>query len=474
MAAAHPLPRQASSAAGLPRQASSAPGESVVAAAASVLAAPGEPAALTRWLPSDAPHADLDWARSGAMALTGEPGGPPRLAPAPLARAARAARDALLALGGGAALAGLDAPALLGERAAVFGLARRGRIAPGGSCRLLRARDGWLAVNLARPDDLALLPAWLGEGDASDPWRFAEEGAAGEPVAALVERAVLLGLPAAHAGSPPHRPPPWHRIAARGPARERAPEEAPLVLDLSALWAGPLCTHLLQLAGARVVKLESAGRPDGARAGPAAFFDLLNAGKQSVALDFASVAGRDRLRRLVERADVVVESSRPRALRQFGIDAEAWLAARAGRTWLSLTGHGRSGADADRVAFGDDAAAAAGLVVATGDAAAPLFCGDAIADPIAGLHGAVAALASFRAGGGHLLDVSLRDGVAHWLTGASGVREARVEGEETGWEVAFAGRREPVRPPRARSAAGVARALGADTAAVLAELDRPC
>jgi len=442
-----------------------------------VLARPDEPGALARFLPVDAPHADLDWAGSGAMALTGAADGSPLLAPAPLAGAARAACAALVALGGGQALAALDAPALLGEHGAVWGLRRGGAVSPGGSCRLLRARDGWLALNLARPDDRALLPAWLRAGDAGDDWELAREHVAGRAVAELVERATLLGLPAAEAPAPPRLGPPWLRIAARGLARERAPEAAPLVVDLSALWAGPLCTHLLGLAGARVLKIESTARPDGARRGPAGFFDLLNAGKQSVALDFRIASGRDALRRLIERADIVVEAARPRALRQLGVDAEGWLGERAGRSWLSITGYGRSGADADRVAFGDDAAAAAGLAVATGTPAAPVFCGDAIADPVAGLHGAVAALASFRAGGGHLLDVSLRDGVAHWLAGAEGVREARVEaveGESAGFEAALGAERMPVRPPRIRSAPGAARPLGADTEAALAGLDRAC
>src|SRR4029453_19173112 len=97
----------------------------------------------------------------------------------------------------------------------------------------------------------------------------------------------------------------------------------PLVVDLSSLWAGPLCAHLLGLQGARVVKVESTGRPDGARRGPAAFFDLLHGGPRGVARDLRDPAGAACLRRLLAAADVVVEASRPRALRQLGIEAEA-------------------------------------------------------------------------------------------------------------------------------------------------------
>ena len=121
-----------------------------------------------------------------------------------------------------------------------------------------------------------------------------------------------------------------------------------VVVDLSSLWAGPLCTRLLRDAGATVIKVESRVRPDGARLGPPAFFDLLNAGKEELVLDFAAQA--DELRDLIVRADVVVEGSRPRALAQFGISAEDFLERHDGpRVWVSLTGYDRAD---PRVAFG--------------------------------------------------------------------------------------------------------------------------
>ena len=378
------------------------------------------------------------------MSLTGQADADPLAAPASLVPAVLAMGEELAAatavLG---ACVELDTLALLGERAATAGLTRHGDRSCGGATRLVRALDGWLAVSLPRPDDLELLPAWLGGDDVDT--LLAER-----PAAALVEAAVELGLAVASLGE---------RTVADGPAigvDARAERPAPgllgdvLVADLSSLWAGPLAGHLLTAAGARVVKVESTRRPDGARSGPAAFYDLLHAGQEAAAFDLDDERERAMLRRLVATADVVIEASRPRALRQLGIDAEA--AAADGTVWLSITGHGRSGRAGIRVAFGDDAAVAGGLVA--GPTERPRFCGDAIADPLAGMVGALAVLECLRQGSGCVLDVAMA-GVA--------AECARLPPPGAAWTG-------PVAPPRAREPAGIAPALGADTDVIVAEL----
>src|SRR4051794_20586386 len=93
------------------------------------------------------------WADSGAMALTGRSDGPPLGPPARLV----AGLDALAA-----PFPALDALALLGERAAIAGLHRQGRVSCGGSCRILRAADGWLAGSPPRPRGGDAAAAWLG------------------------------------------------------------------------------------------------------------------------------------------------------------------------------------------------------------------------------------------------------------------------------------------------------------------------
>lgn len=409
------------------------------------------------------------------MALTGLANGPPLLAPAAFATACRTAVGVLERLSGASRPLVADPPALLGERAALARLSRRGSTSPGGHCRILLAADGWLAVNLARADDIALLPAWLETASFEDPWPSVARRVRCGPRDAWVERARLLGLPVAPVAAPPQTAPPWVRARACGRSAPPAPGFTPLVVDFSSLWAGPLCTQLLAAAGARVVKVESRGRPDGARRGAQPFFDLLNAGKQSLALDLADPEDRRGLDRLLARADVVVESARPRALAQWGIDAEAWLAKRGGRTWLGLTGYGRSEPEGLWVAFGDDAAAAAGLCLATSPEA-PVFCGDAIADPLAGVHAAAAIATSWNSGGGNLLDLSLRDVVAHLLVNsACPPGAARVAaGPADGWHVVAGNRTASVSPPRAREPLGSAPALGADNLGLLRESTSRC
>jgi crotonobetainyl-CoA:carnitine CoA-transferase CaiB-like acyl-CoA transferase len=178
-----------------------------------------------------------------------------------------------------------------------------------------------------------------------------------------------------------------------------------VVVELASLWAGPLCGSLLGAAGLSVTKVESTARPDGARRGPPAFFELLNAGKRFVSVDLAQGAGIERLRTLVRSADIVIEGSRPRALEQLGLEAAALVAEDGPRVWISLTGHGRAQPERDWVAFGDDAAVAGGLVVQ--DEAGPLFCADAIADPISGAVAAGAALEALASGRRVLVDVAL-------------------------------------------------------------------
>ncbi len=359
----------------------------------------------------------------------------------------------------------VDGRQLLAERAALTGRGRQGRLSVGGSCRLLPTRDGWAAASCARPDDPLLWSALIGhELDELLPQRISDwldrhNGAE------LDERAELLGLAAGSVRAMPGTGSGPAARAVPGPGRPRS-VRGMLVVDFSALWAGPLCAHLLGLAGAEVVKVEVPTRPDGMRKGEESFYDLLHAGHRSVALDPADPAGRAAMHALVRRADIVIEASRPRALAGFGLDAGQEV--ERGCTWVSITAYGR---DSDRVGFGDDVAAAGGLLALDREGA-PVFCGDAIADPLTGLTAAALALSEPPGGRGVLWEVSMADVVAATLPGES-LPVAHVSADADGWVVDTGGQTVPVARPVARTPLGAAAEMGADTTTVLRRLGIP-
>ena len=364
-----------------------------------------------------------EWAGSGLAWLTGLSDGPPDFSRAAvLVRARQRAPDAALLLTG---------------RAGLLGLSRAGRVSAGGATRLLPARDGWCAITLSRPDDVAAVPALVGADDLpDDPWPLLRQWVRTRPVTEIVERAELLDLPAAALGEAAAAPPAVRRIGPRTSARG---VHGLLVADLSSMWAGPLCGHLMARAGATVIKVESPDRPDGTRAGNRSFFDWINGGKLSYCLDFDRQ--RRDLRELLTAADVVLEGSRPDGLARRGLGPDD-LAPRAGRIWVRISGHGEV---SRRPAFGDDAAVAGGLV-----GRGPVFCGDAIADPLAGLEAAHAVSESLERGGGEFVGVALAAVAATYAALPTGAPESEL----------------PAVPPRAPTVTATAADLGADNDAV--------
>ena len=437
------------------------------------------------------------------MALTGLADGPPLAATAGAFGLLQQVIDEFAIATGAVGLEVRADPAeLIAGRAALAGFTRQGQVSAGGSTRLLRTADGWCAVTMSRIADVESVPAILGvlgaaarphrPGDRSDSldalraaaWPALTTAAVSRPAAEVADAAQLLGVPASVLPTAPEPPrwPPWRttRIEAlapdTSPARAAARLDGAVVADLSAMWAGPLCARLLGLAGALVIKVESADRPDGARQGDQRFYDWLHAGHRSVAFPFATAQGRAALSSLLASADIVIEASRPRALAGLGVAPEM-ITHRPGQVWLSITGHGRD--EPDLVAFGDDAAVAGGLVGWTGSAPGgsawgqgePVFCADAIADPLTGACGALAVARSLAAGGGELIDLPMRAVAANFAAGnlpAHGAHEIQPDGAV--WCAAL-GRAQRVLPPRPPARAPRAASLGADTDAVLAWLD---
>ena len=275
-------------------------------------------------------------------------------------------------------------------RDAPGGLREPGQCSANGHCRLIAVRDGWVAVNLARPDDVELVAA-LSQREGP-PWSALAAAAHEQGAVEFVARAIELQMPVARVGEA-------QPVALA--AACRSPPRAFRVLDLSALWAGPLCAGLLARAGADVVRVENVVRPDPTPEISPQLDAWLNGAKRRVTLDLASAEGREHLLEEIARCDVLVTSARPAALVRLGLGPEL-LTNHPGLVWAAVTAHGWK---ADRVGFGDDCASAGGLV--RWEADEPNFIGDALADPLTGLEGALAVLARLANGQGGRIDLAM-------------------------------------------------------------------
>ena len=299
----------------------------------------------------------------------------------------------------------------------------------GGSCHLMLTNDDeWVAINLARPEDHELVGIFfsleVGVDEKIDIGEL-RNNVQSCPAADLIEYAIDVGLPIAVLDEVSNKYSLFElpvQVQDVEKARDVSLSRQLKVIDLSSLWAGPMCSHLLQRCGFSITKVESRQRPDGARFGNPNFFAELDEGKDHVEIDFHSIAGIHQLRKLIENADVVIEGSRPRALQQLGINADEIMRNDQPRVWLSITGYGRAGLAGQRVGFGDDCAVAGGLVDFSSDG--PHFLGDAVADPISGLVAATAILRAFNEHKSCLIGVSLAESAA-WLNSVRKKQESQ-------------------------------------------------
>ena len=132
------------------------------------------------------------------------------------------------------------------------------------------------------------------------------------------------------------------------------------VVDISNVISLPYASALLADLGAEVIKIERAARPDTTRGGPATTiyadndpgadpwnrtsgFNLLNRGKKSVTLDLSKPAGRDVLRDLIAKSDILTENFTPRVMRGWGLDYPNASKLNPKLVMLSCSGYGREG-----------------------------------------------------------------------------------------------------------------------------------
>jgi crotonobetainyl-CoA:carnitine CoA-transferase CaiB-like acyl-CoA transferase len=196
------------------------------------------------------------------------------------------------------------------------------------------------------------------------------------------------------------------------------------VVDLTAFWAGPACTHHLATLGADVIKIESPTRPDGMRFatvrpptephwmeyGPT--FHGTNPAKRSVTIDFSEPEGRELVLRLVERADVVVENFTPRVLGNVRLDHDDLVSRRSDVILLRMPAFGLDGPWRDRPGFAQTTEQVSGIAWMTGEAGGEALVRSTI-DPIAGIHGAFVVLAALahrdRTGEGQLIEMPMAE-----------------------------------------------------------------
>jgi CoA:oxalate CoA-transferase len=198
------------------------------------------------------------------------------------------------------------------------------------------------------------------------------------------------------------------------------------VLDITRVVAGPFCSMLLADLGATVIKVEHPNDPDYARTFPpfvsgddrefSAFFAQYNRNKLGITLNMKSAEGKALLRKLVRRADVLVENFRPGTMDRLGLGFEVLKKENPRLIYTAISGFGRTGPNASRPAFDNTGQAAGGLWSMNGYAdRPPVRVGTIIGDLAASLYAAIGTLAALReaerGGEGQVVDVSQQDSV---------------------------------------------------------------
>ncbi|MEV0697516.1 CoA transferase [Saccharopolyspora sp. NPDC050389] len=184
---------------------------------------------------------------------------------------------------------------------------------------------------------------------------------------------------------------------------ETLPLEGVVVADFSRVLAGPYATMLLADLGATVIKVERPGDGDDTRSwGPpwtehsSAYFESANRGKRSITLDLADPADQEAARRLIRRADVLVENFKAGSLARYGLDHESALGINPRLIYASISGFGsKEGAHLPGYDF--VVQALGGLMSITGEAdGAPMKVGVAVVDVLTGKDAALGIMAALR------------------------------------------------------------------------------
>jgi crotonobetainyl-CoA:carnitine CoA-transferase CaiB-like acyl-CoA transferase len=198
------------------------------------------------------------------------------------------------------------------------------------------------------------------------------------------------------------------------------------VIDLTRVLAGPFATQSLGDLGAEVLKIEPPGGGDETRrfppfvGGESHYFLGINRNKKSLVIDLSQGAGADILRRLVARADILVENYRPGVMDRLGLGYEALAALNPRLIYCAISGFGLTGPLSDKPSFDIVTQALTGALSINGERGhMPVKLGIPLGDMCGGIFGPMAILAAMHertlTGRGRLIDISLYDGLIGML-----------------------------------------------------------
>lgn len=203
------------------------------------------------------------------------------------------------------------------------------------------------------------------------------------------------------------------------------PLEGLLVVSLEQAVAAPYCSCKLADAGARIIKIERpegdfARRYDALAAGSSSYFVWLNRGKQSVVLDLKQEVDLAILQSMIAVADVFIQNLAPGAATRLGLDPERLRQSHPRLIQCNISGFGETGPYRDKKAYDLLIQAEAGLASITGTADAPARVGVSVCDIATGMYAYAAILEALamrqRTGDGAIIDVSMFDAIADWMT----------------------------------------------------------
>ena len=213
------------------------------------------------------------------------------------------------------------------------------------------------------------------------------------------------------------------------------PLEGVKVIELARILAGPWAGQTLSDLGAEVVKVESLEGDDTRRWGPpfvengedisASYFHSCNRGKQSICVDFKTKEGQDVIKKLVMKADVLIENFKVDSLRKYGLDFASLIKINPKLIYCSITGFGQTGPYAHRAGYDYIIQGMSGLMSITGEPSGqPQKMGVAVTDILTGLYSVTAILSAIiqrdKTGKGQHIDMALLD-VATAVTANQGM-----------------------------------------------------